>query len=269
MQLLQCKQRKLPRTRSAEEICAEEKESNADDLKGYASDSTVSHPAGSILDQPSFPNRKNKKRGEPDACHVKVHKTSPSPPPSVSRLPPLNSGLVRMSSTGSILNSPDSQLLCESRESLLSDVGRHRRRSSIHRRPWRHEHAPMFSLRRRGSVDTGLSSCGACGGRGLSPTKPPLNTTRKAKTRDDSRHASKDKTPRSRNLSRSLKGEKERHPKASHHEENCVKKTLNRNHSFSSAGDYEGTRKRLNSEPNSEPIHSSTSGSKWIVYGFL
>lgn len=287
--------KKLPRTRSAEEICAE-KVSNCDDLKGYASDSTVSHPATSQNPPTTRRKRKCKERGprvsvgdggggeQPVHCkercprvsvwdggggggeqpvhYTKEYKTSPPP-----RLLPLNLGIVRMKSTGSILNTPDctpSSVLCESRESLLSET-RHRRKTSAHHRPSRPE--PSHNLRRRGSVDNGLGQvgrvCGACGG-GISPCKPPRRGT---KVREDSRPQG---TLRCRHQSRSLKGEKDRSRKASHHdddeEDGYVRKcSLNRSLSFSSVGDYEGTRARV----HFEPIHSSTSGSKWIVYGFL
>lgn len=257
--------------------------SDCDDLKGYASDSTVSH-LPPCQDQPIRKKRKCKDRGggeQRQVHHTKEHKVL-SPP----RLPPLNLGMVRMKSTGSILNTldytPDS-ILWESHESLLSD-SHNRHKMSVPRRPSRPERSHM--AHRRGSVDNGMGQvgkvCGACGGGltpckpglapckpGLSPCKPPRRGT---KPRDDSRHQGKERTLRCRDQSRSFKGEKERSRKTSLQEEEeeeiCIRKTsLNRSLSFSSVGDYEGTQARV----HFEPIHSSTStsGSKWIVYGFV
>ena len=289
-------QRKLPRTRSAEEICTE-KEAEAEDSKGYASDSTVSHPATSLLStSPTRKKRRGKERGVAlnEMHKARESKTSPppgllkaSPPPRMHktspppRLPPLNSSLLRMKSTGSILNTPDctpTSALCESRESLLMNdhTTRHRRKSTnSHRKPPPPRVEPGHAMHRmrRGSVDAGVTRvCGACGGGGRvspAPGKPPLHIKR-AKTRDDPRYSGQERPVRCRHLSRSLKGEKDRghHPKAPpHHEEYCVKSTLNRSLSFSSVGDYEGA----NARPNFDPIHASTStsGSKWTVYGYF
>lgn len=264
----------MPRTRSAEEICPEKLGSVCDDLKGYASDSTISHPAIN-QDHPRSPHRRKRKckereRGGGGEQQQEVHHTKTSPPPRVTTFPPLNLGMFRMKSTGSILNTPDctpTSVLCESRESILSDVARHRHKTSAHRRPSRPEPSHAMLGLRRGSVDNGVGRvCGACGN-GLSACKPPR---RGAKARDDPRHQGpgKERTLRCRHLSRSLKGEKDRNHKPSHHEaeeEHVRKCSLNRSLSFSSVGDYEGTRARA----NFEPIHSSTSGSKWIVYGFF
>lgn len=265
-------QRKLPRTRSAEEICAQ-KVSDCDDLKGYASDSTVSHQVASkdkhapILRK----KRKCKERGGEggEQHHTKDHKSWPSPVGSL--FPPLNLGMMRMKSTGSILNTPDctpSSMLCESRECLLSFDTRHRRKISTgsHRRRSRPEPSYAMLGGRRRSVDNVLGrACGACGrAGGLSPCKP---LRRGGKAKDDPRHVGKERTLRCRHLSRSFKGEKDRNRKQSHQEEqDCVRKSgLNRSLSFSSAGDYEGARE------NFEPLrhHASTSGSKWIVYGYF
>lgn len=282
--------KKLPRTRSAEEICAD-KVSDCDDLKGYASDSTVSHSAAAVNQvQPTRRRRRKCKERGPGGGgegggeqlrYTKEHKPSPpppldSPPPPrldttpPPRLPPLNLGMLRMKSTGSILNTPDctpSSVLCESRDNLLSDA-RHRRKTSAHRRSSRPEPSHTMLSLRRGSMDNGLGQVGrVCGACGVSPCKPPRRGTR---GREDSRHQGKERTLRHRHQSRSLKGDKDRSHKAGHcddeEEESCVRKcSLNRSLSFSSVGDYERTEARV----HFEPFHSSTSGSKWIVYGFL
>ena len=268
-----CVQRKLPRTRSAEEICAE-KALDCDDFKGYASDSTVSHRAATRVKN-TRKKRKCKEKGE--GGRAVDHKISP--PLIGARFPPFNSGMFKMKSTGSILNAPDftpSSMLCESRESLLCLETRHRHKTSAsmhHRRASRPDGYTMLGAR-RGSVDTGIGRvCGTCGcgGGGGGGFKPPR---RGGKGKDDTRHAGKERGDlRCRHLSRSLKGEKDRNRKHSHHEEveepDCERRkySLNRSLSFSSVGDYEGTRDDVNFEPIRH--HASTSGSKWIVYGYF
>lgn len=127
-------QRKLPRARSAEEIFTE-KESDVDDLKGYASDSTVGAERSRSL------SPKKKKRQENH--HLKEYKVSRNP------------GMVRMKSTSSLLNRSDSMqssLLLEPREFL--DVRCKQKvspQSAPHNAPSRSE-AIRF---RRGSVDSG------------------------------------------------------------------------------------------------------------------
>lgn len=266
-------QRKLPRTRSAEEICTEKKALDCDDLKGYASDSTVSHQVSTRV-KPAAPHRKKRKckerggggEGGERADHHKI-----SPPPIGAHFPPLNSGMFKMKSTGSILNAPDytpSTMLCEFRESLPCLETRHRHKTSAsmhHRRALRPESYTLLGTR-RGSVDNGIGRvCGACGGGGFKPSR------RGGKGKDETRHAGKERMLRCRHQSRSLKGEKDRHRKHSHHEAEELdygrKYSLNRSLSFSSVGDYEETGDAMNFEPIHH--HASTSGSKWIVYGYF
>ncbi len=281
-----CVQKKLPRTRSAEEICTTEKESDVDNLKGYASDSTVGH------DEPRPLHRKKRrcKEREPESHHLKEYKVS-----TVGLRPP---GMVRIksTSTGSIYRAPPENVLSsslgESRESLLPDAKQHRRKISSHRKPPKLDtrHKPMMLHLRRGSVDSGtppyhqrkgsmdtLAPSARAGS--ISPSKPPLHSKKL-------KHAGKERerTFRSRQMSRSLKGERERTPSASKEEGgggggggDVVKKNLNRSHSFSSVDDYDhGPAACTSTSPEGAvfeddciPESPTLSGSKWIVYGFL
>ena len=319
-------------------------------MKGYASDSTISHTATTPATPatatttaaevshnhfPASPNRKKRKcrrKGEQEATFQHVAKQvllspSPSPPPAIEfSFPPIDCSLplIRIKSTGSILKSPEddtvSASFCESSESLLlAEVSRRRRKSSASHRLWKLEaagsnRAGLLGVR-RGSMDNGMSRLccgggsggGAGGGVALSLSKPPAvhlyrrssKGSRDGDTNATARHSiggvgggggGKDKSLRCRHLSRSLKGEKERHHKSSiisshqhqqhqhqhqhqHHEDcscccsNGRRKTLNRSRSFSSVGDYEDTKGRTNFEPLQ--ASTSTSGSKWTVYGYL
>lgn len=308
---------KLPRTRSAELICTE-KESAADDLKGYASDSTISHSA---WDHNHTTHSRKKKRCKDRESHhtPKERKTSHH-----QLLAPDNSacGMLRMKSAHSILKAADSTPtfnLCESRESLLSSVfseshesllsagwggsresllpdmspsSRHRRNSHHRRAPATTRPEPGHSrlYLRRGSVDSASTRMLNGGGGSIFPCKPPLHTNgKRSKTRDDrsptktrdARHLGQGPVAgpggagkvRCRHPSRSLKGEKDRRDSTSKlccNIEGNARPTLNRSLSLSSVGDYAEARARPSGMMiNLEPIHSASSGSKWIVYGFI
>ena len=265
-------QRKLPRTRSAEEICTTEKESDMDE-KGYASDSTVGgHPSSSQEQPPTSSSSLAHKKKKPRDREGHHHHHKPH-----TRLPSNSGNLLRMKSTGSIFNTPDctpASALCESRESLLSD-GKHRRRrtsSSSYRRPPRLEisgsgHNTTLIGMRRGSVDSGSTMP-----RSLS--KPPLHARRRG-SRDDGR-LSKDRPIRTRHLSRSLKGESERSPDTIHECALNGMKGSQRSMSCSSVGDYDGSSASpataaSPTSPDGPLVTPPSAGAsnKWIVYGFL
>ena len=315
---------KLPRTRSAELISTEKETAaaSADDLKGYASDSTISH---TTLDQNQTMHNRKKKRCKDREPHQppKERKSSHH-----QLLAPDTSacGMFSMKTANSILktadNTPISSLCtCESKESLLSSVfseshesllsagwggsreslfpdilsssTRHRHNSYRRALATTRPEAGHSRLHlRRASVDSAstrtLCSGGGGGGGGngggISPCKPPPHANgKRSRTREDRspRHSGLGPAVvpggagkvRCRHLSRSLKGEKDRRDSTSKlrcNIEGNTRPTLNRSLSLSSVGDYAEARARPSGMMiNLEPIHSASSGSKWIVYGFI